>query len=131
MSSKPSVVHSYVISTSNTKSHSYANVVELFEKAFESFNENLPLPDQYEFDSFRSDQSMGTSMQEMANTHPVHRDRLSSTCRTFVAFTHKLESCLEVATIFVPINPDYMSVIRGSLRLIFQVSENIREIVRY
>jgi hypothetical protein len=99
----------------------YSNAAELFKVACDSFRDNLPVNDKEEFKEYKDAQSMISTIQELANNHPVHRTRLTAACRKLHGFTSKLEPYFDIVNVFVQVKPEYLGLVWGSMRMIFQV----------
>lgn len=93
----------------------------VFKEACASFRESLPDFDKGEFREFESAEVMISELQSLAETHPVHKAKLTAFVRRLHAFTSKVEPYFEIINIFAQIKADVSSAVWGSLRVLFKV----------
>jgi len=93
----------------------------IFKETCASFRESLPEFDKGEFREFENAEAMISELQGLAESHPVHKAKLTALVRKLHAFTSKVEPHFEIVNIFAQIKADVSSAIWGSLRVLFQV----------
>lgn len=93
----------------------------IFKETCASFRENLPEFDKGEFREFENAEAMISELQGLAESHPVHKAKLTALVRKLHAFTSKVEPYFEIVNIFAQIKADVSSAVWGSLRVLFQV----------
>jgi hypothetical protein len=99
----------------------YDDSVALFKLACHSFRSNLPVRERNSLKQYENATSMISEIQDLANSHPVNRSKLTKACRKIDGLARKLEPYFEVVNIFVQVQPEYAGLVWGSLRTIFKV----------
>ncbi|XXH00175.1 hypothetical protein Hte_006517 [Hypoxylon texense] len=99
-------------------------VTKIFNEALGFFIGNLSQPEKKYFSEHENAQSVIIAIKAIAETHPVHRSRLTTACRKFQHLVSRLQPYFDVVEVFVQAKPEYMALIWGSLKMIFKLSSN-------
>lgn len=94
----------------------------IFQEACNSFRSNLPTANVEEFVEYDTADQMLSSIQSLAENHPVHSGRLLAVFGIIHQFSRSLEPYFDIIGIFVQARPEYAALVWGSLSMIFRVS---------
>ncbi|OQV09527.1 hypothetical protein CLAIMM_13640 [Cladophialophora immunda] len=96
-------------------------VLATFGDTCEAFIQELDDKERAEILRFTSAEDMLQSINQLSETHFLHRSRFTACAKRIRRFSDKFGPYFEVINIFVQTNPEYSGLVWGILRLVFQL----------
>ncbi|KAI8628018.1 hypothetical protein F5Y19DRAFT_439227 [Xylariaceae sp. FL1651] len=105
-------------------SHHVPDPSQIFQNACKEFRDTLTEKDRELFKEFPNAESMLKAINQEAESHPVHKTRLTHCCKGIHSFANILSPFFEIVELFVQSHPEIAAIAWGSLRLVFKLGSN-------